>query len=452
MASDRTPVDIPGEQPAATGPAEVPGSSSLWRNGDYMCWWSGNAVSLLGSNLSVMAFPLLAVFITGSVLDAGIIAAAGRIGGLITLLWGGALADRRSRKAVLVAAPVLQAVLMGVVTVSLLSGPVRVNLLAVLALLSGLVNGVRYGAVLPALRRIVPKEQFAARAAQEQGLAMGAQLAGSPLAALLFSAARWLPFGVDAVSFFFAAIGAALIRRPLGPDRQTGEDAPPSPSVLADIRDGFRVIGHHDFLRFTTGWVAVTNLVGNSFMLLLVALLAERGASPQLIGVTNAGVLAGGILGALLAGAILRRVRALRAFRAGGWIYVASLGLAAVLPAPWQIGLATAVFTFASVPMVTVWESYTARLVPDALAGRIGAASAFCAQSLTWVGMLLAGWLAHAFGATVAALCFAAILVPYAVAGHFARSLAILRCPLEHVEELQPIGASGLEDRKEPTV
>jgi len=375
-----------------------------------MFWWSGNAMSLLGSNVSNMAFPLLAIFTTGSVLNAGIIAAAGRIGGLLTLLWGGALADRRSRKVILVVAPALQAVLMGVVTVSLLKGPVHVNLLAGTALLSGLIDGVRSGAVLPALRRIVPREQFAARAAQEQGQAMAAQLVGSPLAALLFSIARWMPFGVDAVSFFFASLGALFIRHPLGPDREPpatgGPDAskPKRPSVISDIRDGFRVILRHDFLRYTTGWVAVTNLVGNSFLLLVIALLHSRGASPKIIGVTNAGALAGGILGALLAAAILRRMRALRIFQIGGWVYVVSLSLAAILPAPWQIGLATAAFTFASVPTVTVWESYTARLVPDQLTGRVGAASAFCAQSLTWLGLLLAGWLASVWGAPVATL------------------------------------------------
>jgi MFS family permease len=352
---------------------------------------------------------------------------------------------------ILVVAPALQAVLMGLVTVSLLTGPVHVNLLAVMALLSGLINGVQSGAVLPALRRIVPREQFAARAAQEQGLAMGAQLAGSPLAALLFTIARWLPFGFDAVSFFFACVGAALIRHPLGPDREplggaagsAAEDTRKRKSVISDIREGFRIILRHDFLRYTTGWVAVTNLVGNSFMLLLVALLASRGATPNVIGLTNAGVLAGGIAGALLAGAILRRMKALRVFQLGGWIYVVSLALAAILPAPWQIGLATAAFTFASVPTVTVWESYTARLVPDQLAGRVGAASAFCAQSLTWLGMLLAGWLANEFGAMVAALCFTAILVPFAIAGHVTKSLALLRAPLDLVEEVPAEVAAG---------
>ncbi len=453
MSSPQSLDSAPDESaapPTRDGAASPSRPPSLWRNRDYMYWWSGNAVSLLGSNVSNMAFPLLALFSTGSVLNAGIIAAAGRIGGLLTLLWGGALADRRSRKMILVTAPALQAVVMGLVTVSLLTGPVHVNVLATMALLSGLISGVRSGAVLPALRRIVPREQFAARAAQEQGQAMAAQLAGSPLAALLFTVARWLPFGVDAVSFFFASIGAVLIRHPLGPDPvprgRAAESAPDGrperKSVISDIRDGFRIIDRNEFLRYTTAWVAVTNLVGNSFMLLLVALLYTRGATPKVIGVTNAGVLAGGIIGSLLAGAILRRMRALRVFQLGGWIYVVSLALAAILPLPWQIGLATAAFTFASVPTVTVWESYTARLVPDQLTGRVGAASAFCAQSLTWLGVLLAGWLANEWGASVAALCFAAILVPFAIAGHVAKPLALLRAPLDLVDEI-PVHTSA---------
>ena len=170
-------------------------------------------------------------------------------------------------------------------------------------------------------------------------------------------------------------------------------------------------------------------------MLLLVALLHAHGASARVVGVTNAGVLVGGILGSLLAGD-LRRVKAVYVFQCGGWVYVVSLTLAAILPADWQIGLAAAAFTFASVPTVTVWELYTARLVPDQLTGRVGAASSFCAQSLTWLGLVLAGWLADECGATVAALCFAAILVPFAIAGHAAPSLALLRVPLDRVEEV----------------
>jgi MFS family permease len=142
------------------------------------------------------------------------------------------------------------------------------------------------------------------------------------------------------------------------------------------------------------------------------------------------------VLGSLAAGLIIRRLRARRVFVLGGWVYVASLALAALAGRPWQIGVAACAFTFASVPTVSVWEAYTARLVPDRLTGRVGSVSTFCAQSLAWVGLLLAGWLVDRFGAPTAVLCFAALLIPFAVAGHRARSLTLFRTPLEEVEEL----------------
>jgi MFS family permease len=447
MATDDAAVALETGQTGT--PARQP---SLWRNRDYMLWWTGNGLSMVGTNVSAMAFPLVAMFTTGSVLNAGLIAAAGRIGGLLTLLWGGSLADRHSRKAILALAPAIQALLMCAVVFSLLSGQVNVGLLAAAALLDGLVVGVSYGAVLPALRRIVPREQFAARASQEQGQAMAAQLVGSPLAAFLFAVARWLPFGVDAASFLFASLGAALIRQPLGPDRHPHPDSPSDASgqehesaaarprrrsMISDIREGFHVVLSHSFLRYTTAWVAVTNVVGSSFMLLIIALLRSRGASPQAIGVINAGVLAGGILGALLAGQIIKRFRARRIFQIGGWVYVASLAMAAICPQPWQIGAVAAAFTFASVPTVSVWEAYTVSLVPDRLTGRVGAVSAFCSQSLTWIGVVLAGWLADQWGAPTAGLCFGAILIPFAVAAHPAKSLALFDQPLDQIAELR---------------
>jgi len=133
---------------------------------------------------------LLVLFTTGSVFDAGFIAAAGRIGILSTTLWGGAMADRVSRRLILIAVPLAQAALMSVVASSVYAGHVLIPLLAGASLVDGALVGILQGATLPALRRIVPREQFAA----------------------------------DAVSFVFAATGAALIRRPLGPDRADGTE------------------------------------------------------------------------------------------------------------------------------------------------------------------------------------------------------------------------------------
>jgi len=409
-----------------------------------LCWWGGTAFSLVGSNVSAIAFPLLVVFSTGSVFGAGVIAAAGRVGSLVTVLWGGALADRISRRLILVSMPLAQALIMGLVAWSVQRGHVQIPLLAGAATANGLLSGIGSGATLPALRRIVPREQFAARAAQEQGLQQATQLVGSPLAAFLYTAARSLPFAADSLSYLFASAGSALIRRPLGPDRPAYDGSGPAHGrhragrarMLADIRDGLRVVRGQPFLRYMTIWIAGVNMVGNSLVLLLIILLKNKGAAPRTIGLINSVVLAGGILGALVTSALIRTIGSRRVFLLGGWIYVITLAAAALGTRQWQIAAAASLFVFASVPTASVCEAYTASLVPDRLIGRVGSVSNFAAQSLTWVGMLLAGWLADQFGAAAAALCFAGLLVPFAIAGHTVSALSLLRTPLERVEEL----------------
>lgn len=409
---------------------------SLWRNHDYMCWWTGTALSLLGSNVSVIALPLLVLFGNGSVLDAGLIAAAERVGALLTRLWGGALADRYSRRAILIAGPLGQAALMGAVAWLVYAGHVVIPMLIGIAVAAGLLGGIESSATLSAMRRLVPREQLATRAAQEQGLQQATQLAGSPLAGLLFGITRWLPFGLDALSFVAASVGITLIRKPLGPDPDSAAVRRAQRGLIADIRDGLRVVARQPFLRYTTGWVAVTNLVGSSVILLGMALLKQEGYSARTISLTNAAILAGGVVGAVLAGRIVATIGARRVFLLGNWAYVIGLGLIALAHAPGELALAAGFFVFASVPTASVWEAYTATLVPDELFGRVGATTSFAAQSLTWLGAVLAGVLTDQFGARVAIACFAALLLPFTIANHTTKALQLIRTPLAEVAEL----------------
>src|SRR5205823_4584874 len=139
---------------------------------------------------------------------------------------------------------------------------------------------------------------------------------------------------------------------------------------------------------------------------------------------------------AVLTGRILAAVGSRRVFLWGNWAYVISLGLLALTHTPWQLALAAAVFVFASVPTASVWEAYTATLVPDELFGRVGATTSFAAQSLTWAGLLLAGVLADQLGARAALACFAALLVPFAIANHTTKALHLMHTPLAQITEL----------------
>ncbi|AKU15455.1 MFS transporter [Luteipulveratus mongoliensis] len=408
--------------------------TSLWRNHDYMRWWTGSLFSTVGSSISVVALPLLIIFGDGSVLDAAFVGAAERLGSLTTQLLGGALADRCSRKVILVIGALIQCGLMSGITWSALTQGVNLPLLVVLSAGLGMASGIVSAAVMPSLRRIVPRSQLAARAVQEQGLNQVAQLVGGPVAGILFGLSRWVPFVADAVSFLLAAIANLGIKADLGPDR--GDRSTRRPSMVADIRAGARIVVRDPFLRYTTGWVAVTNLVGSSVILLAIVLLKEHGATPHVIGLTNAAILSGGVIASLVTGRLIRAVSARRIFVVGNWAYVVTLAAVALTRAPWQLAIAAGLFVFASVPTASVWEAYTATLVPDHLFGRVGATTMFAAQSLTWLGTLLAGGLAEAFGTPVAIGCFAALLVPYAVANHRTRVLDVLREPIDRVPEL----------------
>ena len=279
--------------PPPHGPGE-PVKTSLWRNGDYVGWWIGNTLSAVGTSVSAIAFPLLVLAATGSVSKAGLIGSANLVGVLATALWGGALADRVSRRAILVVGPLAQgAVLAGVTLVADLPHP-SMPLLVAASLLSGLLSGMVLGASTPALTRIVTSEQLVTANSQAMSRDMLAQLLGAPLGGLLFSLARWVPFGADALSFVFAALGALNIRRPLGPDRS--QEAPRT-SLLTDVGAGLRFVRAQPFLRFVVVMASLMNMVAQAFLLLLIALVAHRGGGSTTVGLVSSTMVAGGFVG-----------------------------------------------------------------------------------------------------------------------------------------------------------
>lgn len=410
----------------------------LFRNRDYTGWWIGETVSDFGSALSQVAYPLLVLAVTGSAAGAGVVQAAVSLGGLVTMLLGGALADRFSRKTILFAVPLVQGAAVSTVVAAVVTGHITVAQLAVVGFVQGMGTGLAGGAEFAALRRVVDADQLPTAFAQLQGRSMTILLAGPTAGGFLFGVARWVPFLGDAVSFLASATGVALIRRPLGPsrDERDGRDerAPREP-LRASIATGFRFIRGNAYMRFVMAWAALGNAAVPGLLLLVIILIHSHHGSSTLVGaVTSIGAV-GGLGGALLSPRIARRVPGRLLIIAVSWIAaLVAAGIAAV-PDPWSIAALLALLLFLIAPINVVLSSYEAQIIPDALMGAVSSTINFGAASLRWLGNIGAGFLAEALSPAAAILIYAAILAAMAVSTHLARGLHVLRTPIAEATE-----------------
>jgi len=416
-----------GDVPDGTAPEPERRAGLLFRNRDYTGWWIGQTISEFGSALSLVAYPLLVLAETGSAAGAGVVAAAVSIGGLVTMLLGGALADRFSRKTIMIVVPLVQAAAVGTVAAAVVTGNVTVAQIGVVGFIQGMGTGLAGGAEFASLRRVVEAEQLPAAFAQLEARNMTIFLVGPTAGGFLFGVARWVPFFGDAVSFLASATGVALIRRPLGPGQ--GELGPRE-SVVASIGNGFRFIRGSAYLRFVTIWGALGNATVPALLLLVIILIHAQHGSPALIGVVTSIGAVGGLGGALASPMIARHVPGRLLVIAVSWMAaVVAAGIAAV-PDPWAIAVLLALLLFLVAPINVVLSSYEAQMIPDALMGAVSSAVNFAASSLRWLGAIGAGFLASVLSPAAATLIYAAVLAAMAVSTHIAKVLYVLRQPI----------------------
>ena len=135
-------------------------SGGLLHNGDYLKLLSGQTISSLGSAMSTFVFTLLAMAITGSPVQAGLVGTAGALGGTVMALPAGALVDRLSRRKILIGYSLTGTVLYGSVAVAGWLDRLTLPHLAVVSLISGAGYSFFMPAENAALRQIVEPEEI----------------------------------------------------------------------------------------------------------------------------------------------------------------------------------------------------------------------------------------------------------------------------------------------------
>src|SRR5579885_1992667 len=150
----------------------------LWRNRDFLLITGGQAVSLMGSQVSQLAFPLLMLALTHSPAQAGFMAAVRGLPFALLCLPAGALVDRWNRKRVMILCDTGRALALGSIPLALLLGLLSLPQLYLVSLVEGTLFVFFQMAEYAALPHVVTKEQLPAATGQNEVLYSTALLLG----------------------------------------------------------------------------------------------------------------------------------------------------------------------------------------------------------------------------------------------------------------------------------
>lgn len=393
------------ENPSAVAAAEpVP----LRRNRDFNLLWSGQAASILGSEISEIAYPLLILVATGSAAQAGLVTAAVLIANLVALLPAGVVADRYPRKRLLVISSVAQFGAVATVVPAVVFERVSIAHLVTVGAIQGIAAAFYSGASRGAVRRIVPTPQLAQAISRSQARDQAAYLVGPAIGGALFGVARFLPFLCDAVSFLVIALAAALVRGPLDPPRA---DRPVREPLRRGITNGMRYVFANPYLRTVAIWAAAINGVAMGMVLMIIIMAGYRGAGPAEVGLVAATGSLGGLAGALLSGRLIKLLPGRRMVLTASWVMILCPVGVALAPVPSLIGVTGAVALFVTMPVNIILLTRSAELTAHDMQAQTGNAMMLVGSCLKWLALPVFGLLSDRFGPVAATLVGAGLYV-----------------------------------------
>ena len=311
-------------------------TAPMEKNRAFRLLLAGSSVSMLGSRVTTIAYPMLVLHLTGSPFAAGWIAFAATAPSVLFYIPAGALVDRCDPRRTMLFSEFGRGVAIAtVVATTLVFGRPHLSLVVVTAVAEGIlavfsaVSEPRY------VRSLVEPDQASSALARIEARAHVVVLAGRPLGGFLFGLTPVLPFLADALSFTFSvvplvsmksrrAIGQAVMLRSgdlfLALFKAVGLRCRnwlvsiryrrlAEGKFRSDIRDGLRWLRRDEFARLSVISSAGATLIFQALIIVFIADAHTRRLPSVGIGTVLAASGVGGALGALAASRF-RRARA----------------------------------------------------------------------------------------------------------------------------------------------
>ncbi|MGZ4289891.1 MAG: MFS transporter [Gaiellaceae bacterium] len=372
------------------------GTFAAFGSRDFRLLWGGQTISFVGDAAFIVALGWRVTELTGKASSLGFVLALESLAMLVTLLWGGVLADRYSRRLLMIGSDVVRFAVIAVFFAVDVTGHLSLAWVLVLAACFGAADGF----FQPAFNSIVPlvvEQPVLPSANSWLGVARnGSAIVGPGIAAGLYhTSGPSVVWALDAASFL-ASAGALWFARP--------RSFMPAPKLgmRRELAEGLRYVLSVPWM--WTGIAAAT-------VILMVAMAPFTALLPRVVqthydrGVGSYGLIFSAMAAGMVAGSLAwarwhpRRRRVIVCFAAFG---INDLGVIVVALSPWYpLAVGAAAWRGLWIGIgISAWLTLMTELVPEQLLSRATSIDFFGSIGLTPVGYVLAGAAATAIAPT----------------------------------------------------
>jgi MFS family permease len=376
----------------------VPGPAP-WPDRDFRLLWTGGTASRLGSSVTTVVLPLVAVqTLHASTFTVGLLAALAWLPWLVVGLPAGALVDRWPRRRAMLVSDIASALLLASVPAAAWSGVLTTAHLLAVTTLTGVATVFFQTANTSYLPAVVGPDRLADANARLKATESAAQVAGPGLGGLIaqvFGAVAGLC--LDAASFLMSALCLTRIRVTETP-RPRADRRP----LHEEIGTGLRFVAGDPYLRVFAVYGAASNLALMGYQAILVVFLVRSvGLSAGAVGGLMAVTLLGGVAGAALATRLARRFGTARGLLLSKLVsapFGLLIPLTAAGPRLWCFVLGSTVLIGGVVAGNVITDSFRQAYCPPHLLGRALTSMQFVNFGTIPVGALLGGTLGTVLG------------------------------------------------------
>ena len=416
---------------------------SLLRLRNFPLLWAAGALSAIGDQFDLIAFPWLVLLVTGDPLAVGVVLAVSSAPTVFFMLLGGSLVDRFSPLLIMLGSNAVRLTLAGVLAALILIGQAQLWIIYLFALVKGIADSLYYPAQGALIPRVVPSGLLRQSNATTHTTAELSGLIGPTFAGALIAffsgdngradivaqagadganlAGIGFAFAVVGTAFLISALILAFIR--LAPLVADSESPSENGGILKSIAEGIRFVRADTAMFSIFLLIACTELLIEGPLIVGIPVLADTrlGQGALAMGVITSAYAGGALSGSILAG-ILPAPR-----KGMGAIFIGSFFLAGLLLSPF--GFLSSMWLAAGIAIVIgvaggytdiMFTTWLQARTPQRMMGRVMSLLMIAAVGLSPISNAISGaliklslqWVFVGAGAALALLSLAVSLRP----------------------------------------